>query len=204
MTARPLQAAGTSAGTFAVGAALPLLVVILAPLSGLAFTVSAASLVCLAGLFLLGAWQVTPLPRVALADIRNAHAMTLATVDPDGRPSARMVICRGFDASAGSVVFYTDRESAKGQALDLNPRAALVFNWDAHERQVRIDGPVTLVSDAEADAYWQSRPRDAPAVPASASSTAWEFSDSSRIVLLWRSMSRRSASGTPRAASMAR
>ena len=47
--------------------------------------------------------------------------MTLATVEPDGRPSARMVICRGFDARAGSVVFYTDRESAKGQALDLNP-----------------------------------------------------------------------------------
>lgn len=100
----------------------------------------------------------------ALAEIRNAHAMTLATVDPDGRPSARMVICRGVDARAGWVVFYTDRESAKGQALDLNPRAALVFNWDAHERQARIDGPVTLVSDSEADAYWQSRPRDARAV----------------------------------------
>jgi pyridoxamine 5'-phosphate oxidase len=92
--------------------------------------------------------------------------MTLATVDPDGRPSARMVICRGFDARAGWVVFYTDRESAKGQALDVNPRAALVFNWDAHERQARIDGPVTLVADSEADAYWQSRPRDARAVAA--------------------------------------
>src|SRR6267142_5155998 len=102
----------------------------------------------------------------ARADIRNAHAMTLATVDPDGRPSARMVICRGFDARAGWVVFYTDRESAKGQALDLNPRAALVFNWDAHERQARIDGPVTLVADSDADAYWQSRPRDARAAAA--------------------------------------
>lgn len=101
-----------------------------------------------------------------MADIRNAHAMTLATVDPDGRPSARMVICRGFDARAGWIVFYTDRESAKGQALDLNPRAALVFNWDAHERQARIDGPVTLVADSEADAYWQSRPRDARTVAA--------------------------------------
>jgi len=92
--------------------------------------------------------------------------MTLATVDPDGRPSARMVICRGFDARAGWVVFYTDRESAKGQALDLNPRAALVFNWDAHERQARLDGPVMLVPDADADAYWQSRPRDARVVAA--------------------------------------
>jgi pyridoxamine 5'-phosphate oxidase len=99
----------------------------------------------------------------AFAEIRNAHAMTLATVDPDGRPSARMVICRGLDARAGWLVFYSDRESAKGQALDLNPRAALVFNWDAHERQARIEGPVTLVSDAEADDYWKSRPPDARA-----------------------------------------
>ena len=61
--------------------------------------------------------------------------MTLATVAPDGRPSARMVICRGIDVRAGWIVFYTDRESAKGKALDVNPYAALVFNWDAHERQ---------------------------------------------------------------------
>jgi len=94
--------------------------------------------------------------------------MTLATVDPDGRPSARMVLCRGFDARAGWVVFYTDRESLKGQALDLNPRAALVFHWDAHERQVRVDGPVTLAPDSDSDAYWKSRPPDAR-VAASAS-----------------------------------
>jgi pyridoxamine 5'-phosphate oxidase len=99
----------------------------------------------------------------AFADIRNAHAMTLATVEPDGRPSARTVICRGLDTRAGCLIFYSDRESAKGQALDINPRAALVFNWDAHERQARIEGPVTLVSDAEADAYWKSRPPDARA-----------------------------------------
>ena len=70
----------------------------------------------------------------ASAAIRNATAMALATVTPDGRPSARMVICRGFDARAGWFVFYTDRESAKGKALDVNPYAALVFNWDAYER----------------------------------------------------------------------
>ncbi|HYS18475.1 MAG TPA: pyridoxamine 5'-phosphate oxidase [Candidatus Binatia bacterium] len=104
----------------------------------------------------------------AFAEIRNAHAMTLATVDPDGRPSARMVLCRGFDAHAGWIVFYTDRESAKGQALDLNPRAALVFYWDAFERQARIEGPVTLAPDADSDAYWKSRPPDAR-VAASAS-----------------------------------
>ena len=94
--------------------------------------------------------------------------MTLATVERDGRPSARMVLCRGFDARAGWVVFYTDRESLKGQALDLNPRAALVFHWDAHERQVRVDGPVTLAPDSDCDAYWKSRPPDAR-VAASAS-----------------------------------
>jgi pyridoxamine 5'-phosphate oxidase len=87
--------------------------------------------------------------------------MALATVDPDGRPSARMVICRGLDVGAGWIVFYSDRESAKGKALDVNPYAALVFHWDAHERQVRIEGPVTESPDSESDAYWQSRPRDA-------------------------------------------
>jgi pyridoxamine 5'-phosphate oxidase len=92
---------------------------------------------------------------------RNATAMTLATVDPDGRPTARMVICRGFDARAGWFVFYTDRESDKGRALASHPWAALVFHWDAVERQVRVDGPVTLAPDADSDAYWRTRPRDA-------------------------------------------
>jgi pyridoxamine 5'-phosphate oxidase len=97
----------------------------------------------------------------ATAVIRNATAMTLATVTPDGRPSARMVICRGFDARAGWLVFYTDRESAKGVALAAHPHAALVFHWDAFERQVRIEGPVGPSPDAESDAYWASRPPDA-------------------------------------------
>ena len=108
-----------------------------------------------------------PLPLVAAwlaeatASIRNATAMTLATVEPDGRPSARMVICRGFDAQAGWFVFYTDRESAKGQALAAHPYASLVFHWDAFERQIRVDGPVTPAPDADSDAYWNSRPPDA-------------------------------------------
>src|SRR5262245_39413837 len=97
----------------------------------------------------------------ASAAIRNATAMTLATVTPDGRPSARMVICRGFDARAGWLVFYTDRESAKGMALAAHPWAALVFHWDAFERQVRIEGPVSVSPDAESDAYWTSRPLEA-------------------------------------------
>jgi len=99
----------------------------------------------------------------AFASIRNAHAMTLATVEPDGRPSARMVLCRGFDRQVGWLVFYTERESAKGRALATTPRAALVFHWDAVERQVRVAGPVTDVPDTESDAYWAGRPPDARA-----------------------------------------
>jgi pyridoxamine 5'-phosphate oxidase len=97
----------------------------------------------------------------ATASIKNAAAMTLATVEPDGRPSARMVICRGFDAKAGWFVFYTDRESAKGRALAAHPYASLVFHWEAFERQIRIDGPVTQAPDADSDAYWATRPADA-------------------------------------------
>ena len=98
--------------------------------------------------------------------VRNATAMTLATVTPDGRPAARMVICRGFDAHAGWLVFYSDRESDKGADLRVHPRAALVFHWDAFERQVRIDGPVTLAPDADSDRYWLGRPPEARAASA--------------------------------------
>jgi pyridoxamine 5'-phosphate oxidase len=87
--------------------------------------------------------------------------MTLATVDPDGRPSARMVICRGLDAAAGWLVFYSDRDSRKGRALEAHPRAALVFHWDTIERQIRIEGPVTMAPDEDTDRYWNTRPLDA-------------------------------------------
>jgi pyridoxamine 5'-phosphate oxidase len=108
-----------------------------------------------------------PLPLIeawlaeASAASRNAAAMTLATVTPDGRPAARMVICRGFDARAGWLVFYTDRESEKGHELTAHPRAAVVFHWAAFERQVRVEGPVTLAPDADSDRYWSTRPREA-------------------------------------------
>jgi pyridoxamine 5'-phosphate oxidase len=91
----------------------------------------------------------------------NATAMTLATVDARGLPSARMVICRGFDPALGWFVFYTDRESAKGRALHVHPHAALVFYWEALGRQVRIEGPVTPAPDAQTDQYWGTRPLDA-------------------------------------------
>ena len=108
-----------------------------------------------------------PLPLVerwladASASARAAMAMTLATVDPDGRPSARMVICRGFDVKAGWLVFYTDRRSRKAHALAAHQRAALVFYWESLERQVRIEGPITEAPDEDSDAYWNTRPVDA-------------------------------------------
>ena len=105
---------------------------------------------------LLEAWLAE-----AGAAVRNATAMTLATVEPDGRPSARMVICRGFDAKAGWLVFYTDRDSDKGHALAAHPRAALVFHWDALERQVRVEGPVSAAPEEDSDRYWATRPPDA-------------------------------------------
>ena len=108
-----------------------------------------------------------PLPLVeswlkeAASVAKSATAMTLATVTPDGRAAARMVICRGFDVKAGWLVFYTDRESEKGRDLERHPQAALVFHWEALERQIRVDGPVTLAPDVDSDRYWATRPRDA-------------------------------------------
>jgi pyridoxamine 5'-phosphate oxidase len=72
-----------------------------------------------------------------------------------------MVICRGFDVGLGWLVFYSDRESAKGRALAANPRAALAFHWDVFERQIRVEGPVTHAPDTDSDLYWRTRPLDA-------------------------------------------
>ena len=106
-----------------------------------------------------------PLAETWLAEaakaVKTATAMSLATVDLDGNPTARMVICRGFDPRAGWLVFYTDRESAKGRALTARPRAAAVFHWDVFERQIRVEGPVTLSPDADSDGYWNTRPVEA-------------------------------------------
>lgn len=87
----------------------------------------------------------------------NPNAMALATIDPDGRPSVRIVLCKDMDVARGSITFYTNRESRKGSALESHPRAAVVFHWDAFDRQVRIEGPVTHTSDEESDAYFASR-----------------------------------------------
>jgi len=87
----------------------------------------------------------------------DPHAMTLATVDAAGRPSARMVLLKGLDERGFS--FFTNMESRKSLDLATNPHAALCFHWKSLRRQVRIEGSVERVSDAEADAYFATRAR---------------------------------------------
>jgi pyridoxamine 5'-phosphate oxidase len=82
--------------------------------------------------------------------------MTLASADADGKPAARTVLLKGFDALG--FVFYTNYDSRKGRELAANPRASLLFFWPELERQVRIDGSVERVSAEESDAYFASRP----------------------------------------------
>jgi pyridoxamine 5'-phosphate oxidase len=84
------------------------------------------------------------------------EAVALATATPDGAPSARMVLMKGFDERG--FVFYSNYESRKGRELEANPRAALLFHWDALGRQVRIEGPVERTSRAESEEYIRSRP----------------------------------------------
>ncbi|HEY7330576.1 MAG TPA: pyridoxamine 5'-phosphate oxidase [Gemmataceae bacterium] len=90
------------------------------------------------------------------AKLPEPNAMTLATTTPDGQPSARMVLLKGFDASG--FTFFTNYESRKGRELATNPRAALLFFWAEFHRQVRIEGTVERVSEAESDTYFRSRP----------------------------------------------
>jgi len=93
-----------------------------------------------------------------LSEVSEPTAAALATATPDGTPSVRMVLLKGVD-DAG-FVFYTNTESRKGEDLRANPKAALCFHWKSLSRQVRVEGNVIAVSDAEADAYFASRARD--------------------------------------------
>ncbi|MEM7412652.1 MAG: pyridoxamine 5'-phosphate oxidase [Myxococcota bacterium] len=90
---------------------------------------------------------------------QNPDAMTIATVDDDGSPQARVVLCRGFDAEAGVFTFYTNRQSAKGRELAGQPRATAVFYWDSLSRQLRVSGAIGLAADEVSDAYFAGRPR---------------------------------------------
>ena len=91
------------------------------------------------------------------AGIPLANAFALATADLAGTPSVRMLLLRGFDVDG--LRFYTNRQSRKGRELAANPRAAAVFHWAPLDRQVRLAGIVTPLSDEESAAYWTTRPR---------------------------------------------
>ncbi len=91
----------------------------------------------------------------------NPHAVALATVDPDGRPSARMVLVNEVDVSHGAFVMYTNRESRKGRAIAANPFASIVFHFGPQGRSARVEGAVVMTSDAACDAYFATRPVDA-------------------------------------------
>ena len=88
----------------------------------------------------------------------DANAMALATADADGRPNVRMVLLKGADASG--FVFYSNEQSIKGEELAANPHAAINLHWKTLRKAVRVQGTVSRVSDAEADAYFASRPKD--------------------------------------------
>lgn len=90
-------------------------------------------------------------------EINDPEAMTLASVDADGLPDARMVLCKGVDERG--IVFYTNIESAKGRELKGQPRAAALFHWKSLRRQARFRGAISEVSAAESDAYFATRPR---------------------------------------------
>lgn len=95
----------------------------------------------------------------AIADgLKLPEAMTLATASSDGKPSARVVLLKQVDARG--FVFYTNYRSRKADQLEANAHAALVFYWPQHDRQVRVEGTVTLTSAEESDSYFQTRPRD--------------------------------------------
>lgn len=88
----------------------------------------------------------------------DSNAMALATATPDGQPSVRMVLLKGYDTSG--FVFYTNDHSRKGQEIAANPQVALLFHWKSLRRQIRIEGTLSPVSEAEAEAYFHSRARD--------------------------------------------
>jgi pyridoxamine 5'-phosphate oxidase len=92
------------------------------------------------------------------SEANDPEAMALSTVTSDGQPSVRMVLLKGH--GAGGFVFYTNEESAKGDQLAANPRAALLFHWKTLRRQVRIEGSVERVSNEQADTYFATRGRD--------------------------------------------
>lgn len=96
--------------------------------------------------------------RARETEVNDSNAMALATADAQGHPSVRMVLLKGHGPDG--FIFYTNYEGRKGGELLANPNAALLFHWKSLRRQIRIEGPVTPVDDATADAYFATRSRD--------------------------------------------
>src|ERR1700742_5053580 len=95
--------------------------------------------------------------RAEQSEPNDPNAMVVATATPDGYPSSRAILLKGVDDRG--FVFYTNKESRKADELAANPRVALLFHWKSLRRQIRIEGVVEAVTEAEADAYYASRPR---------------------------------------------
>ena len=92
------------------------------------------------------------------SEINDSNAMTIATADANGQPSARMVLLKGH--GPGGFVFYTNQQSRKARDISENPQAAILFHWKSLRRQIRIEGILSPVSDATADHYFATRSRD--------------------------------------------
>ncbi len=116
------------------------------------------------------------------------EAIALATADARGRPSVRFVLLKGVDARG--FVFFTDGRSRKGAELVANPEAAFAVYWDVLGKQVRVEGRVEVVSAAEADAYWATRPRESR-LAASASHQSAPLARRSDLIARWRTLGRR-------------
>lgn len=120
--------------------------------------------------------------------ILQPEAMALASADRRGRPAVRVVLLKHADA--GGFVFYTNADSRKGRELAANPHAAAVFHWGPLGRQVRVEGPVTQVSDAEADAYWATRPRESQ-LGGAASAQSAPIASRAALLARYRALARR-------------
>lgn len=119
------------------------------------------------------------------AEPNDPEAMALATSTKNGRPSVRIVLLKGHGADG--FVFYTNQRSRKGEELAENAQAALLFHWKSLRRQVRIEGPVTIVSSEQADAYFASRSRDSQ-LGAWASNQSWTLPDRAEFEAKYEAM----------------
>jgi pyridoxamine 5'-phosphate oxidase len=123
------------------------------------------------------------------------EAIALATADRRGRPSVRFVLLKHVDERG--FVFFTDGRSRKGRELAANPAASFAVYWDAIGKQARVEGRVAVVSPAEADAYWATRPRESR-LAASASRQSAPLDSRAALLARWRALARRHPDAVPR------